>query len=61
MATTMERLPGVKMDFAFDLLTGSIKSISKEFVIEVRRGDLVLRDMGYFSLNKFTEIEQRQA
>ena len=64
---------GVKIDFAFDLLTGSIvshslqaateqdKSIGKEFVIEVRRGDLVLRDMGYFSLNEFTEIEQREA
>ena len=46
---------GVKIDLAFDLLTGSIvshslqtateqdKSIGKEFVIEVRRGDLVLR------------------
>jgi Transposase DDE domain len=64
---------GVKIDLAFDLLTGSIishslqaateqdKSIGKEFVIEVRCGDLVLRDMGYFSLNEFTEIEQRQA
>ena len=64
---------GVKIDFTFDLLTGSIvshnlqsaneqdKSIGKEFVIEVRRGDLVLRDMGYFILNEFTEIEQRQA
>ena len=53
---------GVKIDFAFDLLTGSIvshsvqaatqqdKTIGKEFVIEVRRGDLVLRDMGYLSL-----------
>ena len=63
----------VKIDFAFDLLTVSIvshslqaateqdKSISKEFVIEVRCSDLVLRDMGYFSLNEFTEIEQRQA
>ena len=64
---------GVKTNFAFDLLTGSIvshslqaateqdKSIRKEFVIEVRRGDLVLRDMGYLSLNEFTEIEQREA
>ena len=68
-----EKTAGVKIDFAFDLLTGSIvshslqavteqeKSISKEFVIEVRRGDLVLQDMGYFSLTEFTEIEQRQA
>lgn len=64
---------GVKIDLAFDLLTGSIvshslqaateqdKSIGKEFVIEVRRGDLVLRDMGYFSLSEFTAIEQRDA
>ena len=64
---------GVKIDFAFDLLTVSIvsqslqgatepdKSIDKEFVIEVRRSDLVLRDMGYISLNEFTEIEQQQA
>ena len=49
---------GVKIDFAFDLLTGSIvshsqqaaiereKSIGKEFVIEFRSSDLVLRDMG---------------
>jgi hypothetical protein len=37
------------------------KSIGKEFVIEVRRRDLVLRDMGYLSLNEFTEIEQREA
>jgi hypothetical protein len=64
---------GVKIDLAFDLLTGSIvshslqaateqdKSIGKEFVIEVRPGDLVLRDMGYFSLNEFTAIERREA
>ena len=64
---------GVKIDFAFDLLTGSIvshslqaateqdKSIGKEFVIEVRRSDLVLRDMGYFNLNEFNEIERREA
>jgi hypothetical protein len=37
------------------------KSIGKEFVIEVRRGDLVLRDMGYFSLGEFTAIEQLEA
>jgi hypothetical protein len=64
---------GVKIDLAFDLLTGSIvshglytaseqdKSIGKEFVSEVRRGDLVLRDMGYFSLGEFTAIEQLEA
>ena len=64
---------GVKIDLAFDLLTGFVvshslhvateqdKSIGKEFVIEVRRGDLVLRDMGYLSLSEFTAIEQREA
>ena len=64
---------GVKIDLAFDLLTGSIvshslhtateqdKTIGKEFVTEVRRGDLVLRDMGYFSLSEFTAIEQLEA
>ncbi len=63
----------VKIDLAFDLLTDSIvshslqaateqyKSIGKEFVIEVRRGDLVLRDMGYFSLSEFTAIERLEA
>lgn len=60
---------GVKIDLAFDLRTGAIvahslqaateqdKSIGKEFVTEVLRGDLVLRDMGYFSLSEFTAIE----
>ena len=60
-------------DLAFDLLTGTIvshslyaateqdKTIGKEFVIEVRRGDLVLRDMGYFSLSEFTAIELLEA
>jgi Transposase DDE domain len=64
---------GVKIDFAFDLLSGNIvshslqaateqdKSIGKEFVTQVRRGDLVLRDMGYFCLSEFTAIEQLEA
>jgi hypothetical protein len=64
---------GVKIDLAFDLLAGSMvshglyaateqdKTIGKEFVIEVRRGDLVLRDMGYFDLSEFTAIEQLEA
>ncbi len=63
----------MKIDLAFDLLTRSIishglyaateqdKTIGKEFVVEVRRGDLVLRDMGYFSLSEFTAIEQLEA
>lgn len=64
---------GVKIDFAFDLLSSSIvfhslqaateqeKTIGKDFVSEVRRGDLVLRDMGYFSLGEFAIIEAREA
>lgn len=67
------RTAGVKIDLAFDLLTGSIvshslqaateqdKSIGKEFLVEVRCGDLVLRDMGYFCLSEFTAIERRKA
>ncbi len=63
----------MKIDFAFDLLTGSVishslhaateqdKSIGKEFLIDVRRGDLVLRDMGFFILSELTVIEQLQA
>ena len=64
---------GVKIDMAFDLLTREIishslhsateqdKTIGKEFLVEVRYGDLVLRDMGYFCLSEFTAIEQRGA
>jgi hypothetical protein len=64
---------GVKIDFAFDLISGTIishslqlateqdKTIGKELVAEIKRGDLVLRDMGYFSLNEFTAIEDRDA
>jgi IS4 transposase len=64
---------GVKIDLAFDLLSGSIvshslqaateqdKTIGKELVADVRLGDLVLRDMGYFSLAEFTAIERRGA
>lgn len=64
---------GVKIDLAFDLLSQTIvshsleaattqdKVIGKEVIVEVRPGDLVLRDMGYFSLNEFGEIELRGA
>lgn len=64
---------GVKIDIAFDLLSGnavchtlqlateSDQTIGKEFVAEVKDGDLVLRDMGYFCLDEFTEIERRCA
>ncbi len=64
---------GVKIDFAFDLLSGTIAShtlqqateqdkiIGREVICGVRRGDLVLRDMGYFCLGEFSAIEERGA
>jgi hypothetical protein len=64
---------GVKFDFAYDLLCGEVashtleaateqdKTIGKEFVAMVRENDLVLRDMGYFSLAEFVEMERRGA
>jgi len=64
---------GVKFDFAYDMLSGEVasrslpsateqdKTIGKEFVAMVKENDLVLRDMGYFSLAEFVEIERRRA
>ena len=64
---------GVKIDFTYDLLTGNMithtlelattqdKSIGKETLIETQSGDLFLRDMGYFCLSEFCEIEKRNA
>jgi len=64
---------GVKIDFTFDLLCGEVashtleaateqdKTIGKEVVAIVRENDLVLRDMGYFSLSEFVEIQRRGA
>lgn len=60
---------GVKIDLAYDLLSDEVishslhlateqdKTIGKELIDEIRQGDLVLRDMGYFSLSEFTAIE----
>jgi len=60
---------GVKIDLAYDLLSDTIishslhqattqdKTIGKDLIEELRKGDLVLRDMGYFSLGEFTVIE----
>jgi hypothetical protein len=42
---------------SLELATTQDKSIGKEAVSEVKIGDLVLRDMGYFSLSEFTVIE----
>ena len=64
---------GVKIDFAFDLLAGKAlshslhqateqdKTTGKDFLAQVRPGDLVLRDMGYFSLGEFRFIAGRGA
>lgn len=60
---------GVKIDLAYDLLSGSMishsleqattqdKMIGKEVLVNVVPGDLVLRDMGYFIIDEFTAIE----
>jgi hypothetical protein len=64
---------GVKIDLAYDLLSQTIishsleaattqdKTIGKEVIVAIGPGDLVLRDMGYFSLSEFGEIELRGA
>lgn len=60
---------GVKIDLAYDLITGEVlshslhlattqdKTIGKDLTGEISPGDLVLRDMGYFMLDEFTMIE----
>lgn len=64
---------GVKIDFAYDLLTGTAvshslhlateqdKTIGRELITLLVPGDLVLRDMGYFVTSEFTVIEERGA
>lgn len=64
---------GVKIDFAYDLLSGTVvshsleqattqdKTIGKETIENLKAGTLVLRDMGYFSLSEFDEIERQEA
>lgn len=64
---------GCKVDLAFDLLTGEPvlqalhrateqdRELGKDLVDVVQPGDLVLRDMGYFSLAEFTRIESASA
>jgi Transposase DDE domain len=64
---------GVKIDFTYDLLSGNIlthtlhnaaeqdKTIGKDTLTEIRPGDLLLRDMGYFSLSEFDAVEQLNA
>ena len=60
---------GVKIDLAYDLLAGEVvshslhlateqdKDIGKDLIARLLPGDLVLRDMGYFSLSEFALVE----
>ncbi len=64
---------GVKVDFTYDILSGEVishmlqggtaqdKTTGREAVAQVMAGDLVVRDMGYFALGEFTDIELRDA
>ena len=64
---------GFKMDLIYDLLTGlpifqglftgtqQDKIIGREMLKFVRKGDLILRDMGYFAHSMFTAIEALKA
>lgn len=64
---------GAKFDLGFDLKTGEPveaslhlattqdREIGPDLVEEIRCGDLVLRDMGYFSAREFARIEDRDA
>ena len=64
---------GVKIDFAYNLLDGTVlshtlegsttqdKCIGKETITNLTKGTLVLRDMGYFSLSEFDQIENQEA
>ncbi len=64
---------GVKINFAYDLLSESVishsleaattqdKVIGKETIARLRPVTLVLRDMGYFVLAEFDEIERQDA
>jgi len=64
---------GCKSDLAFDLLTGNPisqtlnlatdqdRELGKDLVDLVVENDLVLRDMGYFSVKEFDQIAQRGA
>lgn len=67
------RTAGCKSDLAFDLLTGEPvfqtlhlateqdRELGKDLVDLVEEDDLVLRDMGYFSVKEFDRIAQRGA
>ena len=64
---------GVKLNLIFDLLTGKIielsthlgtaqdRSIAWDVIDSLKKGDLVLRDMGYFNVSIFEQIESKFA
>jgi len=64
---------GLKLNMIFDLLTGDTvelsthaattqdRTIGYDILKILRKGDLVLRDMGYFCVNLFNEIEGKCA
>ena len=64
---------GCKIDLAFDLLTGEPvwealhlateqdRELGKDLVDQVKPFDLILRDMGYFSIAEFARIESLDA
>ena len=67
------RTAGFKLDLAFDLLTGSTlsqtfthgthqdKSLGKYLLNQIKPGDLVVRDMGYFVTESFKLIGEMSA
>ena len=69
----MGRTAGFKLDLAFDLLTGSTlsqtfthgthqdKSLGKYLLNQIKPGDLVVRDMGYFVTESFKLIGEMPA
>jgi hypothetical protein len=69
----MRKSAGCKIDLAFDLLTGEPilealhlateqdRELGKDLVDLVKPFDLILRDMGYFSLGEFSRIESLDA
>jgi len=66
-------IAGFKIDFIYDLLSGNpifqglfssterYKKIGKVMLQFVKKGDLVLRDMGYFAHAMFIEIKRLRA
>jgi len=69
----ISKTAGCKFDFAFDLVRGDVihhdlhlattqdREIGKDLVDKLRANDLLIRDMGYFSLGEFALIAARGA